>query len=308
MKEYFRLQSKILNRKFIDFGLPLLVAYTLLPILFVWFSNFLFAKTEFAGYVYPIIALGPILRMSEPKRNDFLKTVFSRQDYFKLRLVENLICCIPFLAFLIYQRLLIIAMVLLLLAILMARFNMDTKTNFTIPTPFGKKPFEFTVGFRKTFLAFAIAYLLTFISIMVHNFNLGGFSLILVVLVCFSYYSKPENVYYVWNFSTSSKTFLFGKITTCLTNFTLLGLPIVIALSIFFIENVNILIGFAFMCYAYLTAIVLAKYSAYPDEMNLPQAILLAMCLMFPPILIGVIPFFYSKSVKNLNPILHDSN
>ena len=45
MKAYFQLQIKILNRRMIDFSLPILIGYTILPFVFVLLSNYLFEKT-----------------------------------------------------------------------------------------------------------------------------------------------------------------------------------------------------------------------------------------------------------------------
>ena len=59
------------------------------------------------------------------------------------------------------------------------------------------------------------------------------------------------------------------------------------------------LIGFAF-----LWTVILAKYSAYPNEINIPEGILFALCIYFPPLLIALIPFFYVKSIKKLNLLL----
>jgi hypothetical protein len=185
-------------------------------------------------------------------------------------------------------------------------FNFSTNLNVTIPTPFSKKPFEFTVGFRKTFYVFPIAYFLAYISISVGNFNLGVFSMLLIGLTCFSFYSKIENDYFVWNYNLSSKEFLIEKTKTCLIFFTLLSLPIIIALSISFFKEIDILIVFLLLCYAYLTTIIFAKYSSFPNEMNMSQGILIAISFMFPPILLIFIPLFYSQSIKKLNTVLND--
>lgn len=304
MKAYFQLQFKMLNRRLIDFGLPLLIGYTLLPIVFVLLSGYLFEKTEFAVYLYGFIALTFISKLNEPKRNDFLKSIFNKRNYLKLRVVENLICIIPFFFFLLYKGLFIFALLLCLLAIFITLFNFSTNLNATIPTPFSKKPFEFVVGFRKTFYVFPIAYFLTYISISIGNFNLGVFSMLLIGLTCFSFYSKIENEYYVWSFNVSSKEFLFEKTKTCLIYFTLLISPIVLALSISFFNEIHILIVFFLLCYTYLLTIILAKYSAFPNEMNMSQGILIALSFMFPPMLFIIIPLFYSQSIKKLNKIL----
>ena len=109
MLDYFLLQFKILNRKIIEFGLPLLVVYPLILIVFISISNFLFSKTQFAVHIYGLIALVFLSKQSEPKRNDFLKLIFSKKNYLKLRCIENLLYSIPFLAFLTYKGLFISA-------------------------------------------------------------------------------------------------------------------------------------------------------------------------------------------------------
>jgi hypothetical protein len=304
MKEYLKLQFKMLNRKMIDFGLPILIGYTFLPLIFILGSNYLFTKTAFANYLFGLLAVLVVSKLSEPNRNNFLKSIFSKKKYRILRILENIIYCMPFTLFLIYKKQFIFSLLLNLAVIITALFNFGTTLNITIPTPFSKKPFEFTVGFRKTFYMFPIAYFLTYISISVGNFNLGVFSILFMALICFSYYSEIENEYFIWNFKQSSKEFLLDKTKTCLTYFTLLTVPSIVSLSISFYNEIAVLMILFILCYAYLLTIILAKYSAFPNNMHLPQGILILMSFAFPPILFVVIPLFYSQSIKKLNTIL----
>ena len=284
----------------IDFGLPLLIGFTLLTFVFILLSNHLFENTEFAVYVYGLIAMSFVSKLSEPKRNDFLKLIYNKDKYRKLRVVENIIYCLPFTLFLVYKNQFAFSSILNLLVIIITLFNFSTNVNATIPTPFSKKPFEFTVGFRKTFYIFPIAYFLTYISVSVGNFNLGIFSMLLIGITCFSYYSKIENDYFVWNYNLSSKDFLLEKTKTCLIYFSLLSLPIIITLAVYFFNEIDILIVFFLLCYAYLTTIIFAKYSSFPNEMNMSQGILIAISFAFPPILLILIPLFYSQSIKKI--------
>ena len=290
----------------IDFGLPILIGYAILPVVFVLLSNYLFEKIEFANYVYGLFALIFISKLSEPKRNDFLKSIFNTYNYKKLRIVENIIYCLPFTLFLIYKKQFVFSITLNLFVICTMLFNFSTNLNAVIPTPFSKKPFEFTVGFRKSFYVFPIAYFLTYISVSVGNFNLGIFSMLLIGIICFSYYSKIENDYFVWNYNLSPKEFLIEKTKTCLLFFTFLILPIIITLGFSFISQIDILIVFILLCYAYLITIIFAKYSSFPNDMSISQGILIGLSLVFPPILILFIPLFYSQSIKKLNAILND--
>ena len=284
----------------IDFGLPLLIGFTLLTFVFILLSNHLFENTEFAVYVYGLIAMSFVSKLSEPKRNDFLKLIYNKDKYRKLRVVENIIYCLPFTLFLVYKNQFAFSSILNLLVIIITLLNFSTNVNATIPTPFSKKPFEFTVGFRKTFYIFPIAYFLTYISVSVGNFNLGIFSMLLIGITCFSYYSKIENDYFVWNYNLSSKDFLLEKTKTCLIYFSLLSLPIIITLAVYFFNEIDILIVFFLLCYAYLTTIIFAKYSSFPNEMNMSQGILIAISFAFPPILLILIPLFYSQSIKKI--------
>lgn len=308
MKAYFTLQYKMFNRKMIDFGMPLLFGYTLIPIVFIFISNYIFSKTEFASYAYILLAISILSRASDTKKNDFLKSILNPRSYLKLRIIENFIWSLPFLSFLAYKKEFIFVLTLVIFSIFMALINLNVYTGFTIPTPFSKKPFEYPVGFRKTFFIFPITYFLTFISISVSNFNLGVFSIILTGLICMSYYSKPEDEYFVWNFNLSAKTFLLQKIKISLLYFSFLALPSIVGLAIFFSEEILVLVSVLLLIMVYLGTFVLAKYSAYPHEMNLPQGILILISMLFPPALLGIIPYFYKQSVLKLSSILNDSN
>src|SRR5690606_5910601 len=180
MKAYLELQYRMTNRRFKDAGFEPLFAYVLLTVAFVGLSIYLFNKTEFAVYIYLLFALTLIGNISEIRRIEFLKSCFGDTKLKKIRITENLIYSIPFLAFLIYKQLFIFAGLLLILTVILALVNFRTTLNVTIWTPFSKRPFEFISGFRNTFYLFFAAYALTFISFFVNNFNLGVFAMLLV--------------------------------------------------------------------------------------------------------------------------------
>ena len=296
----------MLNRKMDEIGFSPFLAYALVIIGFYVISIYLFSKTEFAEYLYGLISLSFISKLSDKRRNDFLKTIFSVKGYKKLRTIENLILALPFLIFLLYNQSFLVSMILTFLSILMSLFNFNNNFNYTIPTPFSHKPFEFPTGFRKTFYIFPCAYFLTYQSIHVENFNLGAFSILLIAGVVLSYYSKPENEFFVWSFSLSPKAFLMNKIKIGFLYFTLLNLPVLISLIIFFPNETATLIVFLLLSYFYIITIILAKYSAYPNEINLPEILIIGISLMFPPILLVIIPYFYTKSIKHLNLVLEN--
>lgn len=292
------------NRKFEDEGFSPLLAYILLTALFIGLSIYLFYKTEFAQYIYLLLALTLIGKLSETRRTEFLKICFGDIQLKKIRITENLIYSIPFFAFLLYKQLFGYAGLLWILTTILALVNFRTTVNFTIWTPFSKKPFEFTTGFRNTFYVFIAAYLLTIIAVLVNNFNLGVFSMLLVFVTILSYYSKPENEYFVWAHNQKPKVFLLSKIKTALLFSSSIVLPIVLILAIFIPQNIGIILFFLVVGLAFLISVIVSKYAAYPDEINITQGIFLALCIWFPPILIILIPYFFKKSENSLSRLL----
>ena len=294
----------MLNRKFNDFGLIPFFGYLLILTFFLASSIYLFTKTEFAQYALVLFSLGLTSKLSETNRNDFLKICFNNKQYKFLRVVENLITSLPFLIFLIYKQSFVSPIILFVFSILLSFGNFKTTLIYVLPTPFYKKPFEFIVGFRNTFFIFLVAYILTIISISVNNFSLGIFSLTLVFVTIFGFFLTPENEYYVWSFAMTSKQFLMEKIKISLIFSTILCIPIFLTLCIFYSTNIQVLLALYTFGLSILISIILAKYSAYPNEINLIEAFLIASSIGFPPILFATIPYFYKKSLRRLEKYL----
>jgi hypothetical protein len=221
-----------------------------------------------------------------------------------IRLLENLLVVLPFVIFLLYKQQFYPILILVSISVLMILINFKTSYHFTIPTPFHKRPFEFTVGFRNTFPLFLLAYGLTIIAVVVGNFNLGIFALMLIFLTVLSFYVKPENEYFVWSYSKTPAGFLFDKIKTAFLYVFYLCVPALLLLSLFFFEEFGILLLFTLLGYLYLTMIICAKYAAYPNEMNIAQVIIIVLSFVFPPLLLVFIPFLANQSIYKLNGLL----
>lgn len=291
------------NRKLTDFGLEPAFGYLLTLVSFAGLSLFLFYQTEFAQYIYILISLALTSTLSETGRNDFLKLCFKNKYYKFVRIIENLIFTLPFVSFLIYKQILIGSLLLTIIGLVLSLSSFKTSLNYTIPTPFFKKPFEFTVGFRNTFYIFIIAYILTFIAIYVDNFNLGIFSLLLVFLVSLGFYTKPENEYF-WSFALTPQKFIIEKVKTALVYTSLLSFPVILTLCVFYFDNINAVIAFFLVGCLFLITTISAKYAAYPNEMNLPEGIIIAISISFPPFLLVFAPYFYIKATNKLKRYL----
>ncbi len=310
MKWYFVLQIKMLNRHLNDFGVPPALAYPILLLLFVLGSNFIFysIESEYAAYVYLLVAVSTVLKLGEKKRNDFLKLSFTRKAYGKIRILENVLILIPFAIYLIYESEYLQILYLYLLGLIFSKFTVSTPSSFVIPTPFSKQPFEFSSGFRKTFYIYPVVYWLTYKSVEVQNFNLGIFSLLLLFFTLISYYTKMENQFYVWSFKYSAKEFLLKKIKIGVRFATLLSLPIFITLSIFFTESIVIVIVFQCLCFLYFIQAIIAKYSDFPKQINLPNSMIFALSLSLIPFVVITFRYFYNKSMLKLKSVLNDKH
>jgi hypothetical protein len=308
MKDYFYLQYIMTNRKIKEAGLPPLLGYLFVLIAFVLLSAYVFQKTDFAKYLVILISLSSVFKLSENTRADFLLSTFGDKIKMQIRILENTILCLPFVLLLLYKSCFLEANMLFLCSLLLSLFTLQSAFHFTIPTPFSKNPFEFSTGFRKSFFLFPIAYALTFMAIKVDNFNLGLFSMLLIFLVAMSYYPTPENDYFVWVHADSPKSFLKKKMTVALSYVMLLASPILISLLIFYPMEFEKTLLFLLIGVLLLPTIILAKYTAYPSEINFPEVIKIALCLFFPPLFVVMIPYLYFKAGANLKYILNDSH
>jgi hypothetical protein len=294
----------MLNRQFTELRINPIVGIIFSIFAFVGISVIIYSKTEYANYIYLAISLILTQRLSEVNRTTFLKICFIKNDFIKLRLIENLTSSIPFFIFFIFKSQFIFAIILLILSSLLSFISLENKSNFTLPTPFKKTPFEFTMGFRKSILVLLFAYLLGIISIRVNNFNLGAFSVAVTLLIYISFYSIVENEFYVWVYSSKPKEFVLLKIKSIVLNSILLSIPLIILLALFFPSKILALCVILALGILINIILVLAKYSVYPQRLNIQLSLLIAMSFLLFPTLLITIPYLYKKTINNLKVIL----
>lgn len=292
------------NRRLREFGLAPVVAYPLALLLFVGLSFYIFYKTPYAAYIYPVLALSIVGSLSKKERNVFLQYCFPKQAYRRLRIIENVLVSLPFVLFLLFKMAFLEALGLIVLSVLLSFTKAGVGSSRKLPTPFYRYPFEFTVGFRKAFLFLALVYFVAVMGFWVDNFNLSIFALILVFTTAITFYTVPEASFYVWIFAQGPGFFLRQKIWVALAYVNLLALPIALTVLLIYpaywwVVFLALLIGSLF-----LITVILAKYADFPKEIGLPAVIFLTFAIPLPPILLLLIPYFYKKAIQRLNPIL----
>lgn len=304
MRSYFALQCRLLNRQFIDFGLHPILGYLLVVILFTGFSAYLFYNVVYAAYVYGILGLGITSLLSESGRVGFLRQHFSKTEFQAIRVYENALVILPFTLGLLINRQWLIAFSALAIALLMSLSTVERNLNITIPTPFYRYPFEFVTGFRRNYPVILAAGFVLTMAVLYGNANPGLFALAVVMLVCLSYYMQTETSYLVWIYAMTPIQFLAHKVCIAMMYTALMSLPFIIVLLIFFTGHAGFIALLFGLGMLYLLATILGKYAFFPASINLPQGIMIAISFWFPPLLLILIPYFYTRAIRQLKPIL----
>ena len=123
MKYYFLLQYKRLYRLIEENGINPYLVYVAVILLFVVLSEQLFEKTEYAGFIFLVMALGSINNLGSKSRNEFLKRCFFNWQYMRIRLIENLLIAMPFVLFFLYKKQCFNALAVVFIGAAMSFFN-----------------------------------------------------------------------------------------------------------------------------------------------------------------------------------------
>jgi hypothetical protein len=304
MKYYFELQCRRVLRMIRDLGVNPYVGLMSGIVLFVIMSVLIFKKVSFPQYIYPSLALLYLIPLGNNSRNEFLKITFLEKHYFMIRMLENLISILPFCIFLFIQKQYLISILTGSVAILLSIFNKVTRPDFVIPSPFSQKPYEFTTGFRRSYILISAIFILTAIAIYYKNFNLGIFALLILFLVCCSFYSVHDPIFYVWIHAQSPEKFLRNKIKSGLIYCSCLS--VIIALTLFIAwPGMGIwILAVSLIGFLYLIVVILSVFANYPAPSTVSHKFQLAFSMLCPPLLLFVIPNLYYQALRRLNVYL----
>lgn len=303
INNYLKLQYKLLTRHFKATGLPIVVAPLLLLGVCYLAHYLLLQYPVFGSYALLLSNFQLLFLLTEKNRNDFLKNTFSKKNFYTIRLVENGFVILPTIVIFLFLGLWLYGAALIALALVFA-FLVFRAFGKSIPTPFTKKPFEFIIGFRRSYLLVLLLYLLAAIGFYVTNPNLVLFSIAGIALTAVFYYQLPEPVFYLWNSRETPAGFLLRKFRRGLLQCLLYVLPLLLTYAfIFSSEWFNALIVLGGILFLLPFAITL-KYVAYPREINFPEVFALVLCFSFYPLILALLPFYYFKALKNLKNYL----
>lgn len=300
---YFQLQGKRISRTFSEAGMPVFLGIPLLFLLFLGGSHYLFLKLEVARFVYTGIGLYLVGGLHSNTHRRFLRSIFPDNNHYKIRMVENLLVGLPFSLYLGFAGYPIWGAGLAVSVLLFVFIPALPSTGKVLPTPFKKVPFENIRGFRMQIGLIVLAYFVCIQGMRVDNFNLSiampGFIFLLVM----GFYYYQEKPYFVWIYHYQPGQFLQHKIkNACLAAFAL-NMPLILALLIVWPGQYGIILGMQIVGFMYLAGFVVARYAAFPKEMGVPQGLLFALSVTFPPMLPVVVYIFYKKARKQLKAL-----
>lgn len=304
MKYYYQLQCKRLYRSFKDFGTEPVIGYPIIVVLFYWFSMFFFIRVPYASYFYIALSTTFVYTFSSSGHSEFIKQHFSSYNLKKIKLLNSLLGAMPFVIFLLYKTYYKEIVFMLLLTLLVSLLKKRSKVSLIIPTPFNKNPSEFIIGFRKTFWLFLLIYGLAIIAVVKGNFNLGLFAIVAVFLTCSGYYMKQDPEFYIWVYAMNSKEFLMHKVLIAIKYSFLLTIPLVVFLSMFYLHQIHIALLFLILGWMYLIMYVFMKYAFRSQGLEIMQGVIGILCILFPPLMIITLPYFYNKALSNLDLLL----
>jgi hypothetical protein len=142
------------------------------------------------------------------------------------------------------------------------------------------------------------------ISLFTGNAMLGLFGLAGAFLVSLHFYADTEPVFYVFTHAQSTGKFLQTKIKIAVRYASYIILPFAIPQLIVFPEEVYPLLVIILLGILYILVCLLAKYSDFPDQIKLNHMLKLTLGVVFPPALLFLIPYFYSRAKRKLNTYL----
>lgn len=304
MKYYFRLQYLRVKRDLANSGINTYLGIGLLIFAFIFFSELILNEKKYGWKLYPIIAALFITTFSEKERNQFLKSIFPLSSFKKIRQTENLAWASLFAIFLLVKGHFVLAIGVLFFSYILSKYDILAFTKFQIPSPFSKYPYEFTVGFRRTYWLIGLIYISSFMSIYYHFFYFGLFSLLSIYLFCLSFYSELDPIFYVWIHSQPAKSFLKKKIRIALMYSSALSFIIFVPMLIFYSSHIILILSTMILGLLYLVLGISAVYSNFPVKKTMSQNFQFYLGITIPPLLVFIIPNLYYQAVSRLKEYL----
>ena len=304
LPEYFHLQRTLLHRRF--------RSWRLAP----WFAwgagSFLFGLVSWAvldrgtpwAWGYALASGLAVRALCGAARVDFLRRLYPRPEYYQLRLSENLLVATPFALLLLVHGYFAQTPVPWILGGAMVYYVERPPGGRALPTPFGRRPFEFAAATRKLkwFLLGIVGVLIQ--ALRVDNYELAGFLLALTAFLSTTAYAEPEPGELVYAHTMTPREFLRHKALIGARHLALFLAPVALALYVFFPERWLVTTLISFLAFPYIALALLLKYYRFPQTQSVMEGLIFALTLMVPPLLPVALYVYYRRALLTLEPLL----
>ena len=280
------------------------VAIVMAVSFFVGASWLVMEQMDGGEWIMASLAAVLAFSLNTASKQELLLSIFNHRKYYQIRWIENMVGLLPFLLVLLSYQAYWFGLMLVPLATLMIFLPARSKVSLVIPTPFGRIPFEPIVGFRRWFIAIGLIYFVFVMGIRSENFNLAVVALPLLALLTMAFYYEPEEEQIVWNYRLGYKSFIRRKLVNSLVTYFLLSSAAVILLLVFHLDSLLVVLVVWFVGMVYLQLLILTKYTVYPNEIGISQAIYLAIALWLPVSLFYFFPAFNKQARTQLKGLL----
>lgn len=241
-----------------------------------------------------------IIGLGNEQSTGLFKSQLDRRQFIQVRIVENLCCSLLILPALIFSGNYLIALAAVLSGLILGTITFPTPRSFKLPSPFRKIPFEASQGFRRYFWILAFLLFIWVRALQVGNLNLALVCQGFMTFIIMGFYTRPESPYFVWIFDKSPKSFLLFKIKQSIVLWSGFLLPVSLIDVLIFPAQAIWIIGIGLLSLLFMVSSVLAKYAAFPNQISVPETVLYALSLFFPPLLLLVMNEFYTKARRGL--------
>ena len=148
--------------------------------------------------------------------------------------------------------------------------------------PFGKTPYAFVAGLRRTWPYFVVLSLVLAQAVRVSNANLAIVTCLAWLLLPAGFYSETEPEYLLRMNTRSAARFLRAKCLTGLRQHAVLGaVPLLLTAVCFPTHARWLLLAVAYVALVHLASIG-RRYRTYPSPPNLPESLLFAFAMVSP--------------------------
>jgi len=304
MQYYFTLRYKSLLRFMSESEIHPVLGVSLVMAVFCSFCGLLFYKTAYAPYILSAMPLYLGWSVSSVEEREFLSSIYDRRSFQLLRFLEGLLVSLPFVVVLFATGHYLLGAGAVVAGVVSRMLTTKSSLSYVLPTPFGRFPFEFAVGFRRMILVLVGIIGLLTVAIYVDNENLALVCILAVGAMGLSFYSELEASHFVDCHQMTATEFLWHKSSILIRYSTLLFvIPVGLVILYFQDSYVAVILIVCISISSQLLTLYI-KYSRYPHPPSLPESIMLFIGIFMPPIQLLLLPYYFRKASRSLSPTL----